>query len=417
MATGTGTPFVFPGSSARNRERNASLDLGGPSSSGKRSSSDNDETANLPENPWLQRSRHEPLATVQQNQQRSSLFESSPTGSQNYSSVSSFSSPPPNSILRNRKTSRYNNTETRAAAANSLAVIEEPVKTAVGSTSLVLPPTASLTYETARGYGPSTTAALSSKDERGDSVVGIGMCGWCSFCMFFLFQLLRVSLSLNFRISTYFQASMAPYSYDNLPPSRKNTISNAETANSTWILVYGYRTPEQLREIRQLFGTFGEIVQQILIDGDDASWELEQSNDAHRSTRGNWVALQYATLLQAIKALGHAHECLSDGTTYIGVKALDVSDPILWNRKTASTHSAAGTIGDVPVQSSWGRSGHVDGATVGGPVAGNGRVDAALAKQDEIFVHHPPNVPLHRQPRVKRSVCEHVLRYLLAIPE
>jgi hypothetical protein len=190
----TGTPFVFPGSSARNRERNASLDLGA-SSSGKRSSSgktDNDDAAaNLPENPWLQRSRHEPLATVQQNQQRPSMFGSSPTGSQNYNSASSFSfntSPPPPSILRNRKTSRYINAETTTTAANSLAVVEEPVKTANGSTPLVLPPTASLTYETSRGYGPSTTtAALSIKDDRGDSVVGIGMLVFTLYDFYFSF--------------------------------------------------------------------------------------------------------------------------------------------------------------------------------------------------------------------------------------
>jgi hypothetical protein len=193
----TPTPFVFPGSSARNRERNASFDLG-PSNSGKRSSSgktDNDETANLPENPWLQqqRSRHEPLATVQQNQQRPSLFGSSPTGNQNYSSVSSFpfNTSPPNSILRNRKTSRYNNTETTAAA-NSFAAVEDPVATATGSTPLVLPPTASMTYETARGYGPSTAPAM-SKDNRGDSVVGIGMLVFGLYP--FLSQLLRASPS------------------------------------------------------------------------------------------------------------------------------------------------------------------------------------------------------------------------------
>jgi hypothetical protein len=161
-------------------------------------------------------------------------------------------------------------------------------------------------------------------------------------------------------------------------------------------------------------------VQHIAIDGDDASWEMGQSNEAPRrsSTRANWVALQYATLLQAIKALGHAHECLSDGVTYIGVKALDLSDPILWNRNLKSTLSTAGTNADVFDQSSWGRSGLVDGGTVGRPVVpANGRFDATLAKEDEIFVHRQPNVQLDRQPRVKRSVCEQILLYLLAIPE
>lgn len=96
------------------------------------------------------------------------------------------------------------------------------------------------------------------------------------------------------------------------------TDSSREVPEKTimdyWILIYGFSSVDQFKEIMRRFGAFGKITNQ-------------------RSGRSNWVALHYESSLEVEKALCQKPCLLSDGSV-IGVCRMneDLRVSLDWNK-------------------------------------------------------------------------------------
>ena len=77
--------------------------------------------------------------------------------------------------------------------------------------------------------------------------------------------------------------------------------------------MYGYADQPQYDEILRCFAEYGHVL---------------DHRGSCRPGRSNWIAIQYASPLQAAKALCHQHVQLQDGI-FCGVKALPDNDPLL----------------------------------------------------------------------------------------
>lgn len=146
-----------------------------------------------------------------------------------------------------------------------------------------------------------------------------------------------------------------------------------------WVCVYGYATEAQYQEILRRFSAYGQVI---------------NHRGSCQPTRSNWIAIQYATRLQAVKALCHRDVQLSDGI-FCGVFALADNDP-----KVLLPSGQAGL---------WGTENGVDKGVVtsnGGPP-----VDVTLDEKDILLAKDSPRA------RQRTSLCKRLLLWLLSIEE
>lgn len=165
-----------------------------------------------------------------------------------------------------------------------------------------------------------------------------------------------------------------------------SSFSNAfmqkkDTHNSDcWVLVYGYATQHQYHDILRLFSSYGTLLD-------------------HRGHcvpgQSNWIAIQYASPLQAQQALQHQHVPLVDpktsATIFCGVKSLRDDDPIL--RQTAP----------IPIWKNNTRDGEVTHEQ-------SQIQDSSVSPgQDDPLLRYYP------RPRESQSICEKFARWILGI--
>ncbi|GKY95279.1 hypothetical protein MPSEU_000489900 [Mayamaea pseudoterrestris] len=106
---------------------------------------------------------------------------------------------------------------------------------------------------------------------------------------------------------------------ENVKPSKSNLLllgsasSDIVGTSGCWILVYGYTTHEQFKTLLNEFSSYGRVVDYKSPSGE---------------SRQNWLALQYESRLEAEKALCH-DDIQIDSGVYCGVKRLSDNDPII----------------------------------------------------------------------------------------
>jgi len=172
--------------------------------------------------------------------------------------------------------------------------------------------------------------------------------------------------------------------------SSSNSWTNAaphgapEDDHGGWVLVYGYSTAAQYDEILRVFGQFGVMV---------------QHKGSCAPGRTNWVAVQYASRLEAEKALCHQHLPLADGV-FCGVKKLDGNDPIL-------LHTA-----DTALSTLWSRN---SGVPESKGTSSNARV-GILEEKDVLLETDREQGDGNLPPRTI-GICERFARWVLAIED
>lgn len=225
--------------------------------------------------------------------------------------------------------------------------------------------------------------------------------------------------------SATYHSSQKTQRNDLAPQSTMTTSTTETTTNNTspprhplllphttgcWVLVYGFVTRAQYNQVVQTFSSFGHVV---AIKG-----------DFFHPGRSNWIALQYASQLEAEKAVCHNHMKVTsleeDGDTSIvfcGVKRLKDNDPILMQ---ASQQDLTGlwkkikTAGDDEPRLIVDEKQYRDGTLGQQMMRRPASVDIALEEKD-ILLHTVSAKENRVEVPSGQSLCEKFVRWLFSV--